>query len=79
MTTIKQLLRTISKEMQPPVFSFKWTQEAKVHNITILAAFRGNLGGALESQKVSLLDYVSEFQYPTGIANLFFTMRIETK
>ena len=57
--------------MQSPVFSFKWTQEAAVQNSNILVDFNGNLGKALETHKRGPLDYVSEFQDPIGISNLF--------
>ena len=43
-TTIKQLIRTTSKEFQSPVFSSKWTQEAEVQNSNIMVDFNRNLG-----------------------------------
>ena len=48
---------TTSQETRKPVFFFKQTQEAARNNSQILAAFNGNLGAAIEAQKVIPLDY----------------------
>ena len=70
-TTIKKLIRKTSNELQPPVFSFKRTQESAVHNIKILKTFNGNLSEALKYHQVIPVDYGSEFREPTRIENLF--------
>ena len=60
-TAIKILIIKPISKLSPPVLSFKRTQEAARQIIQILAAFNGNLGAAIESQKGSPLDYGSEF------------------
>ena len=70
MKTIKQIISTTFKELRPPVFSSKRTQEVSLQNNTILDAFNINLGEALESQQGSPLDYGSELWDTTGISKL---------
>ena len=47
---IQKLLRNPIKELKPPLFYFKWTQEAAQHNINILDASNRYLGEAIKSQ-----------------------------
>ena len=70
-TTIKQLVRKISKELRTVLLSLKRTQEAAVHNSNIMAAFNVNLDEALKAQQLIPLDYGSELRDPTGISYLF--------
>ena len=60
-TAIKRLIIKPVKKIGPPVFSFKQTQESSQNNSQILAAFNGNLGAVIYSQKGIPLDYGSEF------------------
>ena len=71
LTTIKRLIIKPFKELGPPVFSFKRTQEAAQNNSQILEIFNRNLGAAIEYQKGSPLEYGSEFWDIAGIKNLF--------
>ena len=68
---MKQLIRTPTNELIPPVFYLKHTQESASLNRNILVTFNRDLGYALECQKGRPLYYGSEFQDPTGIAKLF--------
>ena len=60
-TTIKQILKTSIHKLDNLIFSFKRTKHATPRNRKILSAFNGNLGAAIEAQKVSPLNYGSEF------------------
>ena len=70
-TTIKRLIIKPVKKLGKPVFYLKRTHEAAQKNSQILAAFKGNLGSAIEAQKVIPLDYGSEFRDINVIKNLF--------
>ena len=71
MTTITRLIIKPVQKLGNPVFSFKRTYEATWNNSQILAAFNGNLGAAIETQKGSPIYYGSEIWDITGIDNLF--------
>ena len=68
----KQLIGKTPKELLPPLFSIKRTQEAAVHNVNILDAFNGNFGEVLEAQQGRPLHYGSEFRDLTVISNILY-------
>ena len=70
-TTLKTLISKTTRDIQPPVLSFRLTQDLLEHSSYIIAAFKGKSGEALESQQVTSMEYVSEFSGPNRISNLF--------
>ena len=70
-TTIKNIIKNPVKDLLLPFCTFKRTQEAAVHNSSILSSFGGKLGESIEAQKGIPLDCGSEFRDITGILKLF--------
>ena len=58
-TTIKATLKIPIQKSKKPIFSFKRTHEAKVRNIKILTAFKGDLGAEIAARKDSPVNYGS--------------------
>ena len=71
-TTIKAILKTPIQKPEKPIFSFRRTHEAAVRYRKILAAFKGDLGAAIVSQKDSPINYGSEFFDTAALEKLFF-------
>ena len=56
-TTIKEVLKTPIQKFEKPIFLFRKTHEAAVRSSKILAAFKGDLDAAIESQNVIPVNY----------------------
>ena len=63
--TIKATLKIPIQKFEKPIFSFKRTHEAAVRNIKILAAFKGDLGAAIDARRDSPFNYGSRYHLVT--------------
>ena len=68
-----------NSEIREAHFSFKWTNEAAIRNIKILAEFKGDLGAEIAAQKDSSVNYRSEFRDTMALSKLFLHHEDKTK
>ena len=70
-TSLKEITKSPIKKLDKPIFLFKIKNEAAARNSKILAAFNINIDAEIAAQKVSPLNYRSEFYDTMDLSRLF--------